>query len=105
MDIWRCEPIKGWITKNWFMQANILADRIGVFRHRIHQRGRQPRGLFCSRNGSIIRLCHARRLAFSKPYQTLRHNLYFDAASAHQQGPKHYPNGYSKQKRLQWLPT
>ena len=26
---WRCELVKGWNTKNWFMQTNTLGDRIG----------------------------------------------------------------------------
>ncbi len=29
MDEWRTELIKGWNTKNWFMQTNTLGDRVG----------------------------------------------------------------------------
>ena len=29
LDEWRTELIKGWNTKNWFMQTNTLGDRIG----------------------------------------------------------------------------
>lgn len=29
MDEWRTDLIKGWNTKNWFMQTNTLGDRVG----------------------------------------------------------------------------
>jgi kynureninase len=30
LDEWRTELIKGWNTKNWFMQTNTLGDRVGT---------------------------------------------------------------------------
>ena len=29
LDEWRTELIRGWNTKNWFMQTNTLGDRVG----------------------------------------------------------------------------
>ena len=29
MDEWRTELVRGWNTKNWFMQSNTLGDRLG----------------------------------------------------------------------------
>ena len=29
MDEWRSELVRGWNTKNWFMQSNTLGDRLG----------------------------------------------------------------------------
>ena len=28
-DEWKTELIKGWNTKNWFMQTNTIGDRVG----------------------------------------------------------------------------